>query len=65
MTVTLEDFRRIAEIEFGSLVADSQPLGEKLRLFLSDGSYLEVWLSRPLHERFGFHWERRHLDGTF
>ncbi len=65
MTVTLEDLRRIAEVEFGSLVADSQPLGEKLRLFLSDGSYVDLWLSRRLHERFGFHWERRHLDGTF
>lgn len=65
MTVTLEDFRRIAEIEFGSLVADSQPLGEKLRLFLGDSSYVDLWLSRRLHERFGFHWERRHLDGTF
>lgn len=65
MTVVLEDFRRIAEIEFGSMVADSQSLGEKLRLFLNDGSYLDVWLSRRLRERFGFHWERRHLDGTF
>ena len=65
MMVTLGDFRRIAEIEFGSLVADSQALGEKLRLFLNDGSYLDVWLSRRLHERFGFHWERRHLNGTF
>ncbi len=42
MTVTLDDFRRIAEIEFGSLVTDSQPFGEKLRLFLSDGSYVDL-----------------------
>jgi len=63
--VTLDDFRRVAEIEFGDLIADSQPLGEKLRLYLGDGSYIDLWLSRRLHERFGFHWERRHLDGTF
>ena len=32
--ITLEDFRRIAEIEFGDLVTDSLSLGEKLRLYL-------------------------------
>jgi hypothetical protein len=64
MSITLHDLRRIAEIEFGHLVVDSHPLGEKTRLFLSDGSYIDLWLSRRLQERFGFHWERRHLDGT-
>jgi len=44
--VTLDDFRRVAEIEFGDLIADSQPLGEKLRLYLGDGSYIDLWLSR-------------------
>jgi hypothetical protein len=64
MTPTLNDLRRIAEIEFGHLVVDSQPLGEKTHLFLNDSSYIDLWLSRRLQERFGFHWERRHLDGT-
>ncbi|MCC6298918.1 MAG: hypothetical protein IT314_06445 [Anaerolineales bacterium] len=40
-------------------------MGEKLRLFLTDTSLVDVWLSRALKDRFGFHWERRHLDGTF
>jgi len=62
--IALPDIRRIAEIEFGKFVVDSQPLGEKLRLFIHDGSYIDVWLSRKLSNRFGFHWERRHLDGT-
>jgi hypothetical protein len=65
MMGTLGDLGHIAEIEFGNLVAERQPLGEKLRLYLSDGSYIDLWLSRHLHERFGFHWERRHLDGRF
>jgi hypothetical protein len=64
VTPTLNDLCRIGEIEFGHLVVDSQPLGEKARLFLNDGSYIDLWLSRRLQERFGFHWERRHLDGT-
>ena len=65
MTTSLDDLRRLAEIEFGELVSESQVVGEKLRLLLKDGSYIDVWLSRKLSDRFGFHWERRHLDDTF
>lgn len=65
MTISINDLRRIAEVEYGHLVVDGQPLGEKIRLFLVDGSYIDMWLSRRLQGRFGFHWERRHLDGTF
>ncbi len=65
MTISLDDLHRIAEIEFGNLVTDSQPSDEKLRLFLNDGSYIDLWLSHKLRERFGFHWERRHINETF
>jgi hypothetical protein len=37
-------------------------MGAKLRLVLSDSSYVDVWLSRKLKRRLGFHWERRHID---
>ena len=65
MTTSLDDLRRIAQIEFGHLIADVLSMGEKVRMFLTDNSYIDLWLSRRLPERFGFHWERRHLDGTF
>lgn len=65
MTTSLADLRRVAEIEFGDFVTDAQTLGEKVRLFLNDGSYIDLWLSQQLPDRFGFHWERRHLDKTF
>ena len=61
----LETLARIAEIEFSRVVIDSQIFGEKLRLFLIDSSYIDVWLSRITTSRFGFHWERRYLDGKF
>jgi Family of unknown function (DUF6516) len=61
---TLHDIQHIAEIEFNEIVIDGQLLGDKLRLFLLDSSYIDLWLSRKLKDRFGFHWERRHLDGT-
>jgi len=65
VTTSLDDLQRIAEIEFSDIVTDTQPLEEKLRLFLSDGSYIDLWLSRKVSSRFGFHWERRYIDETF
>lgn len=59
----LELVRRIAEVEFAAIVAQTDILGAKLRIFLGDTSYVDVWASRRLSGRFGFHWERRHLDG--
>lgn len=64
MNVSLDELRRIAEVEFSDLIKDSQLLEEKLRLFLDDTSYIDLWLSRKLSDRFGFHWERGHLDNT-
>ncbi len=64
MKPSLTDIRRIAEVEFAAVIVDSQPLGEKLRLFLEEGSHIDIWLSRKLDNRFRFHWERRHIDGT-
>jgi hypothetical protein len=64
MNPSFESLARIAEVEFSEIVADGMQMGEKLRLFLTDTSYIDVWLSHMLQDRFGFHWERRHLDGT-
>ena len=55
--------RRVAEIEFSGIVVQTDLLGSKLRVLLTDSSYVDVWSSRKLEGRFGFHWERRHLDG--
>ncbi len=65
MTTSLEEIRLIAEVEFLSIVDYAEPMGAKLRLVLSDSSYVDVWLSRKLKGRFGFHWERRHIDECF
>lgn len=59
----LDLLRRIAEVEFTSIVDQTSLLGTKLRILLRDTSYVDVWVSRKLQGRFGFLWERRHLDG--
>ncbi len=59
---SLNIIHRIAEVEFASIVIQTDFMGAKLRLLLTDTSYVDVWVSRKLSGRFGFHWERRHLD---
>lgn len=59
----LDPLRRIAEVEFAAIVVQTDLIGAKLRVLLIDTSYIDVWVSRKLVARFGFHWERQHLDG--
>lgn len=59
----LGQLRRIAEVEFAAIVVQTDLLGAKLRVQLTDTSYVDVWVSRKLSGRFGFHWECQHLDG--
>ncbi len=60
---SLETLQRIAEVEFATIVVQTDLLGVKLRILLTDTSYIDVWASRKLPGRFGMHWERSHLDG--
>ena len=52
---SLAQLRRIAEVEFAAIVVQTNMLGAKLRVLLTDTSYIDVWVSRTLGERFGFH----------
>jgi len=45
---TLDEIRRIAEVEFASIVTDAEVIGVKLRIILTDTSYVDVWLSKKL-----------------
>ncbi len=60
---SLDQLRRIAEVEFAAIVVQTDVLGSKLRVLLTDSSYVDVWVSRKLSGRFGFHWEHQHLSG--
>jgi len=65
-----EQFKRIVELvqaEFSDIVADVQLLFtssgavEKLRVFLKDESFVDIWLSAS--GKYSFHWEQRHVRG--
>lgn len=55
---------RIAKEEFLDIVASLELRGDRLRIHIVDGSFLDVWFSRTLPGKYAFHWERRHIDGT-
>lgn len=58
-------FARIAEIEFPQIVAGTQDYGHKLRVYLRDKSFIDVFISRKAKSSwFAFHWERRQIDNT-
>jgi hypothetical protein len=40
------------------------PDANELRIFLIDGSFVDLWFSLKLRDRYSFHWERRVIDGT-
>lgn len=57
--ISLDDLKRIAEVEFSDIVEDTATVGVKLRVLLIDDSFIDIWLSQKLEDRFGFHWEQK------
>jgi len=57
----------MSQTEYPDIVEDAQthhtPAGtpQKLRIHITDGSYLDVWLSHTA--KYSYHWERRHING--
>ena len=63
--VDVERLCEIAEIEFADIVLEAfSPGANEARILLTDGSFIDVWFSLKLQNRYSFHWERRALDGT-
>jgi len=56
--------KKIADIEFGSIVSFSEIIANKLRIYLADKSFIDVYLSQTIPGRFAFHWEREQIDKT-
>ena len=65
-----ELFKEIIELvlrEFSDIVVDAQlrftssGAIEKLRIFLKDESFVDVWLSTS--GKYSYHWEHRHIRG--
>jgi len=57
--------QRIALLEFPEIISSSHLETNKLRFFLIDNSFLEIYCSLKEFNQWAFHWERRNIDGTF
>jgi hypothetical protein len=61
--VELTLLARIIDIEYHDIMQGaSQVYHDKIRAYLLDGSFIDIWFSKKMAGRFSYHWERRHLD---
>lgn len=61
---SINDLKKIAEIEYAGIVKNTLILDYKLRIILIDNSFIDINLSQKLPKKFGFHWERMDKAGT-
>jgi hypothetical protein len=65
LLIDTERLCEIAEIEFSDIVIETLISDvNDLRVVLKDGSFVDVWYSLKLSDRYSYHWERRAIDGT-
>ena len=60
-------YRRLAFIalrEFPEVVIGTEIVEAKLRIFIADDSFIDVWFSEKRRGVYSYHWERRMVDGT-
>ncbi len=57
--------REIVMVEYADIVVGVLlPGPNEMRIFVKDGSFVDVWFSLKLVGRYSYHWERQALDGT-
>ncbi|VVB94129.1 Uncharacterised protein [uncultured archaeon] len=67
MLLIYQTLEKTAQTDFSGIVKDTALIGgrsaqpNKLRVFLIDGSFLDVWLSDD--NDYSFHWEQRAVRG--
>ncbi len=63
--VNTVSLRAIATAEYADIVVGVLlPGTNELRIFMKDGSFVDVWFSLKLSGRYSYHWERQAIDGT-
>ncbi|MGR3310503.1 MAG: toxin-antitoxin system TumE family protein [Candidatus Brocadiales bacterium] len=55
---------QIALSDFADIVESTKGVEGKLRVFLKDESFIDIWLSVKKKGVYAYHWERRNVDGT-
>lgn len=60
-------YRRLAFIalrEFPDVVVGTEIVEGKLRIFIADVNFIDIWFSEKRKGVYAYHWERRMVDGT-
>ena len=61
---TYSQLARLAGSDFADIVDGTSIIEGKLRLFLKDRSFIDIWLSVKKKGVYAYHWERRDVDRT-
>ena len=61
---TYSRLARLAASDFADIVDGTSIIEGKLRLFLKDRSFIDIWLSVKKKGVYAYHWERRDVDRT-
>lgn len=65
MIVNTGRLKEIAEVEFGDVVEEAIVVEiNEVRIILNDGSFIDVWHSLKLKDRYSYHWERKLIDDS-
>ncbi len=63
--IDTQALQQIVDNEFAKYVNNVQePFINELRIKLNDDSFVDVWYSINLENRYSYHWERKHIDGS-
>ena len=64
--IDLKELKRIIDIEFHDLLGTSGTdiHHNKIRAYLKDDSFVDIWFSKKIEGRFSYHWERRHINNS-
>ena len=65
MIFDIYKLKDIAEIEFSDIISEAvvEDINE-MRLFLYEESYIDVWFSLKLENRYSYHWERKNYNNS-
>jgi hypothetical protein len=61
---TIQDLKKITEDEFLDIIRNTILLGDKLRIYFRDESYVDAYISQKQPGKFGFHWEKKDQTGS-
>ena len=63
--MTLSALKQFVLTNFADIVEEAALVDiTEMRVFLADTSFLDVWYSPRNKNKYSYHWERQHLDGT-